>query len=124
MYQNYGDRNFFENGMLVDTEHSDTTFPMLLCTPYPDEEDLFQFGECEVDISDDWIDRKAVMDYIGMAEETFDPVAFAIGCVSWYSWDNFGAINYAYDWTRMDKKSICDILKYREIASDNLDIDW
>ena len=36
MYRNYGDKNFFENGVLVDTDHSDTAFPMLLCRPYPD----------------------------------------------------------------------------------------
>lgn len=52
MYRNYGDKNFFENGILVDTEHSDTAFPMLLCRPYPDEEDLYQFGEVEVDLDD------------------------------------------------------------------------
>lgn len=52
MYRNYGDKDFFENGVLVDTEHSDTVFPMLLCRPYPDEEDLYQFGEVEVDLDD------------------------------------------------------------------------
>lgn len=52
MYRNYGDRDFFEHGVLVDTEHSDTCFPMLLCRPYPDAEDLYQFGEVEVDLND------------------------------------------------------------------------
>lgn len=128
MYVNYGDRDFFENGILVDSEHSDTCFRMLLCRPYPDQEDLYQFGDVEVDLDDfkdnGWGDRKAVMDFLGMTEETFDPVQFAIGCTEYHSWDNFGAISYAYDWQRMDKKSICEILKYRQIASDNLDIVW
>ena len=113
MYRNYGDKNFFENGILVDTEHSDTAFPMLLCRPYLDD-----FKE------NGWGDRKAVMDFLGMTEETYDPVQFAIGCTEYFSWDNFGASSYAYDWQRMDKKSICEILKYRLIASDHLDIVW
>lgn len=128
MYRNYGDRDFFEHGVLVDTEHSDTCFPILLCRPYPDAEDLYQFGEVEVDLNDfkddGWGDRKAIMDFLGMTEETYDPVQFAIGCTEYHSWDNFGAISYAYDWQHMDKKSICEILKCREIASDHLDIVW
>ena len=120
MYRNYGDRDFFEHGVLVDTEHSDTCFPMLLCRPYPDAEevDLNDFKD------DGWGDRKAIMDFLGMTEETYDPVQFAIGCTEYHSWDNFGAISYAYDWQHMDKKSICEILKCREIASDHLDIVW
>lgn len=124
MYTNYGDKDFFENGCLVDTEHSDITFPMLLCRPYPDGEDLYQFAEVEIDITDSWIDKHAVMDYIGMDEDYFDPVKYAIGCTDYYSWDNFGAINYAYDWQRMSKADICEILKYRLIANDNLKIEW
>ena len=124
MFINYGDNNFFENGILVDTEHSDTVFPMLLCNPYPEEDDLFKFGQCEVDIEDGWIDKESVMNHIGMTNDSFDPVLFAIGCAEYYSWDNFGAINYAYDWTRMNKNSICQILKHYMIATDNLNIEW
>lgn len=82
----------------------------------------------EVDLDDfkesGWGDRKVVMDYLGMTEETYDPVQFAIGCTEYFSWDNFGAASYAYDWQRIDKRSICEILKHRLIASDNLDIVW
>lgn len=123
MYTNYGDKNFFECGVLVDTEHSDTVFPMLLCRPYPDEEDLFQFGNVEVDVNDSWIDADAVSSFCGCTKEE-DPIRFAIGCTDYYSWDNFGAISYCYNWTRMGKEEIKEILKYREIASDNLDICW
>ncbi len=128
MYRNYGDRDFFENGVLVDTEHSDTVFPMLLCRPYPDEEDLYQFGEVEVDLDDfkesGWGDRKVVMDYLGMTEETY-----TIGAVR----DRLHGILFLGqlrgsllrdDWQRIDKRSICEILKHRLIASDNLDIVW
>lgn len=123
MYINYGDKNFFDFGILIDTEHSDTVFPMLLCMPYSDEEDLFQFGDVEVDIDDLWIDEKAVSDFCGSDKE-IDPVGFAIGCTNYYSWDNFGAMNYGYDWQRMDKNAIKEILKHRLIASDALDVCW
>ena len=124
MYENFGDRDFFEHGILVDREHSDTVFPMLLCRPYDDAEDLYLFGECEVDITDSWIDRKRVMEFVGMTEETYDPASFAVACTEYYSWENFGAMNYAYDWMRMDRAAIREILKHRLTALDNLDLVW
>lgn len=53
-FVNYGDVNFFELGILVDAEHSDTEFSVLYCRPYDDEEDLYFFADCEVDITDSW----------------------------------------------------------------------
>lgn len=124
MYVNYGDRNFFENGILVDTEHSNTEFPILYCVPYSDEEDLYQFGDCTVDITEPWIDKPSVLKNIGMTEGNFDPVSYAIGCIDYYGAENFGAQSYAYDWRRMTQAEIMEILKHRLIASDNLDIIW
>lgn len=125
MYKNYGDKNFFELGILVDAEHSDTEFPMLLCRPYGDEEDLFQFARVAVDIEDEWIDRKAVMEYCGMTEETFDPIQFAIACTDMYSWDNFGALDYgvSYNWQRVDKETIRKELRSYLIVCDDLDME-
>ena len=118
MYLNYGDRDFFELGILVDTEHSDTVFDMLLCRPYDDQEDLFQFARVQVDIEDSWIDKPAVMSFIGMTEETFDPVQYAIGCTDYYGWENFGADSYGvtYDWRQMTRAQIEDEMKYYLIA--------
>ena len=126
MFVNHGDYSFFERGCLVDTEHSGTEFPMFLCRPYPDEDDLYQFGMVIVDITDSWIDKAAVMSYIGMTEESFDPVQYAIGCTEYYSWDNFGANEFSVfnDWRRVCREEICDILKIYMIASDNLNIEW
>ena len=123
MYVNYGDKNFFENGILVEEWPSDSAFNILCCNPYLDEEDLFRFGDIQVDINDSWIEQEAVEQFCGCRKEE-DPIGFALGCISYYSWDNFGAINYAYDWQRMDRKSIEEILKHRMIANDNLDITW
>ena len=54
MYVNYGDKDFFEHGRLVDAEHEDNIYDILCCNPYPDEPGLFQFGHCKVDITDTW----------------------------------------------------------------------
>ena len=126
MYRNYGDRNFFEVGILVDSEHSDTEFDMLLCRPYDDCSDMYQFAHVTVDISASWIDRKSIMEFSGLTEEDFDPVQFAIGCTDFYSWDNFGADSYGvtYDWRHMDRLSIEEELRHYMIASDNLDMPW
>ena len=124
MFINYGDRNFFEYGVLVDSEHSDTEFQILYCRPYDDEEDKYQFAECTVDITDSWIDKKAVMSFAGMNEENFNPIRFAIDCIEYYGVENFGGNSYAYDFRNMNKESIKEILKHRLIASDNLDITW
>ena len=124
MYVNYGDKNFFERGRLVDNEKSEFEYYILCCEPYPNEEDLFQFGDCVVDLRDSWIDKEGVMNYLGMDQENFDPLQFALGCLDYYSWDNFGAISYSYDWTHMNKESVCEILKHKMIAADNLEIVW
>ena len=128
MYRNFGDVSFFEHGVLVDTEHSDTVFPMLLCRPYAGEEDLFQFAHVEVDITDKWINREEVLSFAGLTEEDAEkePVWFAIACTDYYSWEEFGAGSYGvfYDWTRMNRASIEKELMGYLIASDNLDMPW
>lgn len=123
MYVNYGDKNFFEHGRIVDAEHEEDVIHILCCEPYPDEADRFQFGECAVDVMDSWIDQKAVMRFIGMNEETYDPVRFALGCVDYYSWDNFGAMDYgcSYNWQDVDRENILKELRHYLIASDGLD---
>ena len=131
MYINYGDKNFFEYGMLVDSEHSDTEIKILYCMPIEDDwhdENSYLFADCTVDIEDDWIDRKLIMDYIGMAEENFDNVQFAIGCVEYYGVENFsepyGRFPSFYDGYIYSREEIEKQLKYYFIASDNLDITW
>lgn len=71
MYKNYGDKNFFEYGILIDTEHSNTVFDVLYCRPYSDEEDLFQFAHVSVDIADidelaGWIETTKVCSFCGL----------------------------------------------------------
>lgn len=123
MYINYGDVNFFEYGCLVDSEHSDTEIKVLYCRPYYDSEreDMFEFADCEVNITDLWIDKKAVMNYLGMTEETFDSIQFAIGCIDYYGVENFSS---SYDGYSFTEEEIKEKLKYYLIVNDNLDITW
>lgn len=111
MYKNYGDKNFFEYGRLVEeVENTETVFNILVCDSYSGE--------------DDWIDRQAVMSYIGMTDQNFDIVQYALGCIDYYGILEFGGESYLYDCNNMTMTDIQDILKYRQIASDNLDITW
>lgn len=119
MYKNYGDKNFFDMGILLDDEHSDTVFPVILCRPYPDEENKFQFAMGEVDVTDSWIDRKGVMSYAGMTEETYNAAQFAVDCTNYYDWENFGQV-----WREANREQIESALRMEEIASDNLDMPW
>lgn len=121
MYINYGDKDFFEYGVLVDAEHSDTEFEVLYCRPYDDADDLYYFAYCTIGIDDSWIEKESVMEFIGMTEENFDSVQFAIGCVEYYGAENFSSPYDGYQFTR---KEIENKLKYYMIASDNLDITW
>jgi len=126
MYKNYGDVDFFQWGVLVDDEHEENVYEMLLCRPYDDKEDLYQFGHVTVDITDKWIDKERVMLYIGMTNKTFDPIRYAIGCTDFYSWENFDIIDYSFehDWTRCTRKEIENQLRKYIIATDNLEITW
>ena len=127
MFINYGDRNFFENGMLVDTEHSDCEFQILYCRPYADEQDKYQFAELNIDLTDQWLTERQteVLQYIGQTNISDDPVRFAIGAVEYFGPENFGAAsNYAYNWQDVSKKEICEILRYRMIDFSQVDIDW
>lgn len=126
MFVNYGDYNFFEYGMLVDSGHFDTTFSILYCRPYDDEEDVYQFAECVVDITDSWIDKQAVLSFIGQPNVEDDPIQYAIGCLEYYGAENFGAGSGlpTHDWRQMSKADICEILKHRQISDYHLDICW
>lgn len=124
MYVNYGDVNFFNYGALVDSNHNDAEYSILYCRPYDDEEDLYQFADCTVDITDSWIDKQDVMSFLDMDDTTFDPIQYAIGCIDYYGADNFGADNPIYDWTRITRVEIENILKNYSISCNRLDITW
>ena len=127
MYRNYGDKDFFEYGILADSDHSDTEIDLLVCRPYPDEEDLYEFAHIVIDVTDTWIDMDAVCRCAGLtdAEAAGDPVRFAIACYECYGAQEFGAdsLNVTFDWRRADRELISKELKRYLIAHDEVDID-
>jgi len=125
MFKNYGDINFFEYGVLIDDEHNENEYRVLYCRPFCETDDngndLYYFADCTVNITDSWIDKNAVMNYAGMTPETFDPVLFAVNCISYYGAENFASPYDGYTFTRAE---ICEKLKYYLIANDRLNIEW
>lgn len=114
-YVNCGDVDFWESGIYAAKDPDcDTAYYIIRCEPYPDDDgnEYFRFGDLYVDVSDSWIDREAVMDYIGMTEESFDPVEFAIGCTDYYAWENFGAekMGWNFDWEHATREEILGAL--------------
>lgn len=96
MYKNYGDVNFLEYGILVEEEKENEIYNMIICRPYSDVENKYIYGLCYVDITDNWIEKDKVMNYIGMTEENFEPIQFAIGCTEYYSLEDFGLFGNDY----------------------------
>ena len=119
MYLNYGDKDFFEYGVLVDDGHSDSEYDLLRCMPYSDEENLYMFAPLHVDLNDGWMEIEDVLDYAGM--EDFDPLQYAISCTDYYSWENFLSYYPPYDWQRMTREEIIEELRDYDISFENLD---
>ena len=127
MYKNYGDRDFFSYGMLVDCDHSDTEFNVLFCSPVyevsENGEELFMFADCLINIEDPWIDKQAVMSFSCLGKDYYDQdkVMFAIDCITYYGAENFSS---PYDGYLFTRKEIEDRLGHYLIATDNLDVTW
>lgn len=120
MYKNYGDVNFFEYGFLVDEDHSETGYPILYCRPYDDEDDLYFFADCFVDVTEDWIDQEAVSKF-SCIDPYDDSIIFANACIEYYGAENFSS---PYDGFAFSKNEIKEKLKHYLIATDNLHIEW
>lgn len=121
MYISCGDVDFFEYGVLVQNNR-DNEYDIIFCRPIYDlSEELYYFGEVTVDLDNTWMDKSAVLDFIGMNNENYNEINFAIGCLEYYGAENFGTDFQNWQYTRNEIK---DILKHRLIASDNLNIEW
>ena len=121
MFKNYGDRNFLEYGVLVDDEHEEDEIRVLYCLPLEElnsytGEQQYLFAAVVVCIDDEWIDREDVMTFIGMTNESYDEIQFAIGCVEFYGIEEFsGGQTYVYNADEIKKE-----LNGYLIAWDNL----
>ena len=107
MYTNYGDRNFWEHGRLVDVEHSDEEINVIYCEPYTDTENLYLFAACTVNLTDDWIDWAAVRSYAGLNAESIDDdintkELLAIAAIDYYGVENFSSPYEGYQFTKQE----------------------
>lgn len=118
MFKNYGDKDFFDNGILVE-QCSNSVYKILVCYKMCGEDDLYYFAHCHVDINDTRIDREMVMNCIGMTEEDFNPLRFAIACVDNYALEIFAIHHDGFIFTRAQ---IEQKLKHYDISNANLNI--
>lgn len=123
VFENYGDRDFLQYGILVSPESSVSTadsaasqYRIVECRPY-DEEDpdgvlRYQFFEADVDINDSWIDVEKVEQFSSTSKEK-DPVHFAIACIDYYGPENFGVAEktFQYDWKSCTKDDVVEQLR-------------
>lgn len=105
-YINYGDVNPLEHGGIWVRQTGKNSFDILKNIPETNE-----LYDLLVEIDDSWIEKDAVMSYIGMTKEDFDPLQFAIGCTEYYSPENFGNI-----YKCKTQNELIDILFAREIT--------
>ena len=87
----YGDKNPLEHGgiwVLSDEEKNGEAFKgCYYIVKY--NPDTFHITECWVNVNDDWIEKKEVMDYCGMSQETYDEIQYAINCTDYYNYMEF-----------------------------------
>ena len=98
MYNNYGDVNFFENGILL-KEEEENVYNIIYCQPDNDEENNYLFSDTNVDITGSWIDKNDVCKYAGLRSYSIDYIEeekalFAIACISYYGAENFGRTSW------------------------------
>ena len=85
MYHNYGDKNFFEAGFLVDTDSiREDNVEFIYCMPFDDEEDLYLYGEGVVDLTDSWIAWSEVGRYADVDKNTSCWENLANAVISYY----------------------------------------
>ena len=108
MFLNYGDVNFFEYGVLVDSQSTPEEVKILYCQPFiKDEVQYFIFSECCVDTNDSWIDKTAVIDFCGLSPDD-DFIKFAIACIEYYGCYEFDGSYSAPTYTA---EEVLEILK-------------
>jgi hypothetical protein len=93
---NYGDVNPIEHGGIFVKEENETTF-RIVKLQFVDDDGKNLLLDLNVDISDSWIEKEAVMNYAGISEADEDfSVNFAIACTEFYSPGNFGCHENIY----------------------------
>lgn len=82
MFENYGDVNFFDGGVLIEKE--DNGYHVIKCNLDCDTEKYFLTDDV-IDINDTWIDKNEVESF---CDKTDDDALFASDVVSYYGTQN------------------------------------
>lgn len=91
LWTNYGDVNPMEHGgtwVMSDEEKNGKAFKGCYYIVKFDP-DTMEVVNCWVEVKDDWINRKSVMDYVGMTEDNYDEIRYAIACFEYYGYHEF-----------------------------------
>jgi len=110
----YGDINPLDHGGIWVQKESESCYRIVKFYPEESEENSSQLMDLYVDITDSWIEKDSVMSYIGMTEEDFDPIQYAIGCTEYYSCANFGC--YQPETFNTRDEVITELAKYDIVA--------
>ena len=122
MYKNFGDKNFFEYGILLDNDHSDTQFPILFCAPLCEEDEngnqLYHFADCYVDVDSEWFDFDAIESCCGSWDSN---ESLAIAALNYY-----GSNEFSDSWgdTIFTAEEIVEKLRNYHIDYSNLVLTW
>jgi hypothetical protein len=108
IYENFGDVNPLDHGGIWVKQINKTEYEIVKNIPETNE-----IYDLSIDITDSWIEKNDVMSFIGMTNESFDPLWFAIGCTDYYSPENFGSIYKMYD-----EKELIEFLNARGITAE------
>jgi hypothetical protein len=107
-YENYGDVNPLEHGGIWVKQINENEYEVIKNIPETSE-----VYDLSIDITDSWIEKDSIMSFVGMSEEEFDPVWYAIGCTNYYSPENFGSI-----YKMESEKELIEFLNARGIITE------
>lgn len=117
---NYGDKNFFEYGFLVEMDNiNEDEVYFIYCIPIDGEEDLYLYGEGCVNLNDDWINWEDVNKYSGDDADVYWEL-MARNAVDYYGLENFCCTYDGYSYGKFTSEHIKKRLAYAY----NDSIDW
>lgn len=129
IFANYGDKNFLEYGTAVEVYindqlaivDTDDEIRILYCRPF-DDDDVYLFADCTVNINDTWIDKKAIMEFSGLDKISTvnEQIQFAIACIEYYGVDNFSS---PYGGYKHDCNYIKEYFRYHVINEKDFTLD-
>ena len=100
MFENYGDANFFDGGVLVEKEGNE--YHVIKCNLDCDTEKYFLTDDV-IDINDAWIDKNEVESF---CDKTDDDALFASDIISYY-----GTQNSYYIGEELTKSEVVNYMK-------------